>query len=145
MTFGSGNSILSLAALSKEGRSPTSPTELRNMPGRARTKLTAVLISSSASNGSYHVALRLDIPAAHGPRARLLMPYNWVTSHHVTYGKDFEETLKLCNEREIAVQTIKSLARGPWAAGISKRRATWYEPLEADEDIKTAVNFVLAR
>ena len=74
-----------------------------------------------------------------------LMPYNWVTSHHVTYGKDFEETLKLCNERKIAVQTIKSLARGPWAAGISKRRATWYEPLEADEDIKTVVNFVLAR
>ena len=75
----------------------------------------------------------------------VLMPYNWVTSHHVTYSKDFEKTLKLCNEREIAVQTIKSLARGPWAAGISKRRATWYEPLEADEDIRTAVNFVLAR
>ena len=53
--------------------------------------------------------------------------------------------LKLCNERGVAVQTIKSLARGPWAAGVSKRRATWYEPLEADEDIRTAVNFVLAR
>ena len=75
----------------------------------------------------------------------VLMPYNWVTSHHVTYAKDFEKTLKLCNERGVAVQTIKSLARGPWAAGVSKRRATWYEPLEADEDIRTAVNFVLAR
>lgn len=82
---------------------------------------------------------------AHFDFDSVLMPYNWMTSHHLTYGDDFEKTLKICNERGIAVQTIKSLARGPWAAGVSKRRATWYEPLEADEDIRTAVNYVLSR
>ncbi len=75
----------------------------------------------------------------------ILMPYNWVTAHHVTYADDFERTLALCRERNVAVQTIKSLARGPWAAGVIKRRTTWYEPLEAEEDIRVAVHYVLGR
>ncbi|MBL6600516.1 MAG: aldo/keto reductase [Alphaproteobacteria bacterium] len=75
----------------------------------------------------------------------VLMPYNWVTAHHATYADDFEKTLEMCRARDVAVQTIKSLARGPWAAGVSKRRTTWYEPLEAEEDIRTAVHYVLAR
>ena len=75
----------------------------------------------------------------------VLMPYNWVTAHHVTYADDFENTLKMCQERNVAVQTIKSLARGPWGAGVSRRRTTWYEPLEAEEDIRIAVGFVLSR
>jgi aryl-alcohol dehydrogenase-like predicted oxidoreductase len=75
----------------------------------------------------------------------VLMPYNWVTAHHATYADDFEKTLEMCRARDVAVQTIKSLARGPWAAGVTKRRNTWYEPLEAEEDIRTAVQYVLAR
>lgn len=75
----------------------------------------------------------------------ILMPYNWVTTKHKSYAEDFKETLKIAKDRNVAVQTIKSLARGPWAAGVSRRRATWYEPLEAEDDIKTAVHYVLAR
>ena len=75
----------------------------------------------------------------------VLMPYNWVTAHHATYADDFEKTLEICREKNVAVQTIKALARGPWAAGVSKRRTTWYEPLEAEEDIRTAVHYVLSR
>ena len=73
------------------------------------------------------------------------MPFNWVTAHHATYADDFEKTLKICQDKNVAVQTIKALARGPWAAGVSKRRSTWYEPLEAEEDIRTAVHYVLSR
>jgi len=43
----------------------------------------------------------------------VLMPYNWVTAHHATYADDFEKTLEMCRARDVAVQTIKSLARGP--------------------------------
>ena len=75
----------------------------------------------------------------------VLMPYNWVAAHHPTYAADFEKTLAICRDRTVAVQTIKSLARGPWAAGVAKRRATWYEPLEAEDDIRIAVHYVLAR
>jgi hypothetical protein len=44
------------------------------------------------------------------------------------------------------VQTIKSLARGPWAAGAERRaRTTWYEPLEAEDEIRLAVHWLLAQ
>jgi hypothetical protein len=42
----------------------------------------------------------------------------------------------------VAVQTIKSIARGPWA--ISERtHTTWYQPLEDQADIERAVHYVL--
>jgi hypothetical protein len=40
------------------------------------------------------------------------------------------------------VQTIKSIARAPWL-GRERTRSTWYEPLERQEDIDTAVWWVL--
>ena len=45
-------------------------------------------------------------------------------------------------ERNVAVQTIKSIARQPWL-GRPRTRTTWYEPLEAQEDIDLAVWWVL--
>ena len=45
----------------------------------------------------------------------------------------------------MAVQTIKALARGPWAAGAAQDRTTWYQPLEAPDDIRLAVHWLLAR
>ena len=79
------------------------------------------------------------------PFDSVLMPYNWVAAHHATYAADFEQTLALCRSRGVAVQTIKALARGPWAAGAVRSRNTWYEPVEAEEDIRRAVCYVLAR
>lgn len=75
----------------------------------------------------------------------VLMPWNWVAANHATYAKDFEATLKLCEERKIAVQTIKTVARGPWAANMERGQRTWYQPLEAEEDIRLAVHWALAR
>lgn len=75
----------------------------------------------------------------------ILLPWNWFASQHATYAADFERTAKLARERGVAVQTIKAVARGPWAAGAEKNRATWYQPLEAMDDIRAAVHWVLAR
>ena len=75
----------------------------------------------------------------------ILMPWNWFCAQHATYGADFEATVALCQERNVAVQTIKSLARGPWAAGAVRDHATWYQPLEDEDDIRAAVHWVLAR
>ena len=44
----------------------------------------------------------------------------------------------------MAVQTIKSVARGPWAT-TEPNRNTWYQPLEDPDDIEQAVHWVLAR
>jgi len=75
----------------------------------------------------------------------VLMPWNWFAAHHATYAADFEATAALCAERNVAVQTIKSLARGPWAAGVARSHNTWYQPLEDERDIRTAVHWLLSR
>ncbi len=60
------------------------------------------------------------------------------------YSADFESLLKLCKDRNVAVQTIKSLAYRPW--GNKRRtRTTWYEPFEDQINIDRAVHWVLNR
>jgi len=76
----------------------------------------------------------------------ILLPWNWFARQHQTYGPDFERTVKLAQDRQVAVQTIKGIARGPWAAGVTRGdRTTWYQPLEAMEDIRPSVHWVLSR
>ena len=74
----------------------------------------------------------------------VLMPWNWFAAHHETYAADFAATRALCQSRNVAVQTIKGIARGPWSAGATRDRTTWYEPLEDEGDIRQAVHWVLA-
>ncbi|MEM7056307.1 MAG: aldo/keto reductase [Pseudomonadota bacterium] len=74
----------------------------------------------------------------------VLMPWNWFCAHHRAYPPDFQKTREICANRNVAVQTIKGIARGPWAAGAKKNRLPWYQPLENPEDIRTAVHWVLA-
>lgn len=74
----------------------------------------------------------------------VLLPYNYMMMQNPIYAADFENLLKLCKDRNVAVQTIKSLARRPW--GNRKRiQATWYEPFEDQTDIDRAVHWVLKR
>ncbi len=75
----------------------------------------------------------------------VLMPWNWFAANHPTYATDFETTATLCQRRKVAVQTIKGVARGPWAAGARRSHRTWYQPLENESDIRQAVQWVLAR
>lgn len=74
----------------------------------------------------------------------VLMPYNYVMAQNQRYMRDFEAVMCICEERRVAVQTIKSIARGPWATA-EPNRATWYQPLEAEADIDRAVHWVLRR
>jgi predicted aldo/keto reductase-like oxidoreductase len=74
----------------------------------------------------------------------VLLPYNYVMMQNPNYAAAFEALMTLCQERQVAVQTIKSLARGPWG-DMPKTRSTWYEPLEEQPDIDCAVHWVLSR
>lgn len=74
----------------------------------------------------------------------VLFPYNYVLMQNPQYAADVEKLLKVCQEKQVAVQTIKSLTRGPWGAK-EPTRATWYEPLEDQPDIDLAVHWVLKR
>ena len=74
----------------------------------------------------------------------VLMPWNFVMCESDRYREDFEAVCALCEERDVAVQTIKSIACGPWATTAPDRN-TWYQPLEDPVDIERAVHWVLAR
>jgi len=74
----------------------------------------------------------------------VLLPYNYLMMQNPKYKDDFEHLLKICKDQNIAVQTIKSLARRPW--GNRKRiRNTWYEPFEDQANIDRAVHWVLKK
>ena len=74
----------------------------------------------------------------------VLLPYNFVTMQLPYYAENFEALARTCAERNVAVQTIKSIAARPWL-GRDRSRTTWYEPLEAQSDIDLAVWWVLGR
>ena len=73
----------------------------------------------------------------------VLLPYNFFMASDARYRASFEAVLALCRERNVAVQIIKSIARGPWATS-DRTHTTWYQPLEAQADIDRAVHWVLA-
>jgi aryl-alcohol dehydrogenase-like predicted oxidoreductase len=78
------------------------------------------------------------------PFDAVLLPYNYVMMQNAQYAADFESLMTICRERGVAVQTIKSIARGPWG-DRPKTRSTWYEPLADQDAIDTAVHWVLSR
>jgi aryl-alcohol dehydrogenase-like predicted oxidoreductase len=74
----------------------------------------------------------------------VLLPFSYIVMQNRGYAEDFEALMALCRERNVAVQTIKSIARRPWS-GRQATRSTWYEPLEDQADIDSAVHWVLGR
>ena len=74
----------------------------------------------------------------------VLLPYNYVEMQKPEYAAEFETLVRLCQERNVAVQTIKSITRAPWGEA-ERTRATWYVPLEEQADIDKAVHWVLGR
>ena len=73
-----------------------------------------------------------------------LLPYNFITMQNPYYAENFNALLSTCQQRNIAVQTIKSIAYKPWM-GREHTRNVWYEPLEEQTDIDMAVHWVLKR
>jgi aryl-alcohol dehydrogenase-like predicted oxidoreductase len=74
----------------------------------------------------------------------VLLPYNHVLMKNPVYATGFETLMSICQERNIAVQTIKSIARGLWK-DREKIYATWYEPYEDQAHIDALVHWVLSQ
>ena len=74
--------------------------------------------------------------------ASVLLPYNFTLFQVPEYAAAFRNLVDACAEKNIAVQTIKSVARRPWRE--ERTRVTWYEPLEAQADIDRAAHWVLS-
>ena len=75
----------------------------------------------------------------------VLAPYNFTMMQSPEYAKDLEALLAVCEERSVAVQTIKAVARRRWSEQDEGKRFSWYMPLRDAEPIRRAVHFVLSR
>jgi len=78
------------------------------------------------------------------PFDSVLAPYNFVQMRDPRYAETFEALAAACAGRNVALQTIKSLALRRWE-GRPATAATWYEPLRDQADIDLAVHWVLGR
>jgi aryl-alcohol dehydrogenase-like predicted oxidoreductase len=74
----------------------------------------------------------------------VLLPYSYIMMQDPHYAAAFERVVEVCSERNVAVLTIKSIARRPWW-GRERTRATWYEPFQDQSDIDAAVHWAMAR
>jgi aryl-alcohol dehydrogenase-like predicted oxidoreductase len=75
--------------------------------------------------------------------ASVLLPVNFILLDNPGYRADVDELLSVCADRNIAVQTIKSIARGRWS-DETLPHFSWYDPLTDPSAIARAVRFVLA-
>src|SRR5437763_1565493 len=83
-----------------------------------------------------HGINHLDVAASYGDAELRGAP--WLKR----YPDRFFAVKATCQERNAAVQTIKSLAYRPWS-GRERTATTWYQPLEDQADIDPAVHWAL--
>jgi aryl-alcohol dehydrogenase-like predicted oxidoreductase len=72
----------------------------------------------------------------------VLLPFNFVTLQSEYYRENFYGLKKTAAERNVAVQTIKSLAYRPWM-GRERTTSTWYEPIQEPEGMARALHWAL--
>jgi aryl-alcohol dehydrogenase-like predicted oxidoreductase len=75
--------------------------------------------------------------------ASVLLPFSFVGLQDDGYRADVEALLAMCAERQVAVQTIKAIARRRWPDDHEGRRFSWYQPVEDPAAIGRAVRWVL--
>ena len=78
------------------------------------------------------------------PFDSVLLPYSAIQIRDAAYSADFDELAAVCEQRRIAMQTIKAISLAPWN-GRTPTASTWYEPLREQSDIDLAVHWVLGR
>src|SRR5215813_13803940 len=74
----------------------------------------------------------------------VLLPYNYPTLQSPYYRENFDALQRTAQDRNVAVQTIKSLAYRPWS-GRERTTSTWYQALEDQRDIDSAVHWAMGR
>ncbi|WP_320130613.1 aldo/keto reductase [uncultured Sphaerochaeta sp.] len=76
------------------------------------------------------------------PFDSVLFPYNYTMMQQPAYKEQATKLLALCEERGVAVQTIKSVAKRN-VEDRDNSYATWYEPLDEERAIEQSVQWVL--
>lgn len=90
-----------------------------------------------------------NVPAMHKRSLKrfrfdsVLLPYNYCLMQNPRYAAEFNQLVELCRENSVAVQTIKSIARGPWESRPKTFNTYFYEPLETQDAIERSVQWSL--
>jgi aryl-alcohol dehydrogenase-like predicted oxidoreductase len=77
------------------------------------------------------------------PFASVLFPFNHSLLTIDVYRADVEELMDECTRRGVAMQTIKSVARGRWSGEV-RQKFSWYEPIGDAGALDRAARFVLS-
>jgi aryl-alcohol dehydrogenase-like predicted oxidoreductase len=75
----------------------------------------------------------------------VLLPYNHSMMQIDAYRRDVELLLARCADKQVAVQTIKSIARRRWRDPTSGSGRSWYEPIRDPGPLRRAVGYVLSQ
>jgi aryl-alcohol dehydrogenase-like predicted oxidoreductase len=75
----------------------------------------------------------------------VLLPYSYMSLQDKKYQSEFEQLYSLCQEKNVAMQTIKAIARRRWLDKDDSKKFSWYEPLRERSAIRHAVFWVLSR
>jgi len=78
------------------------------------------------------------------PFDSVLLPYNYAMLAQPEYAAAVDSLLAICRTRDVAVQTIKAIARRRWRDADMAPKFSWYEPLRDRDAIRRAVQYVLA-
>lgn len=73
----------------------------------------------------------------------VMLAYNYSLAQDSRYAASFNELDRVCQERGIALQTMKAIARRPWTEQERLFNTYFYEPLVTQEAIDVAVHWVL--
>jgi hypothetical protein len=73
----------------------------------------------------------------------VLLPYSYSQMQNIRYASDFSALVQFCRKRNVAVQTIKSIARRPWQKTIKTHNTYFYEPLTTQTAIDAALHWAL--
>ncbi|MEE2784375.1 MAG: aldo/keto reductase [Pseudomonadota bacterium] len=75
----------------------------------------------------------------------ILTPYNYAMMQNQQYAADFDALYALCQQRGVAMQTIKAVAMRRWREDDPEKHFSWYKPIREPGPLKRAVDFVLSR
>ncbi|MDH4168775.1 MAG: aldo/keto reductase [Acidimicrobiia bacterium] len=74
----------------------------------------------------------------------VLLPYSHILLRQPDYAADVDTLLGVCADQNVAVQTIKAVARRRWPDDHDGPKYSWYQPLEDPEALTRSVHHVLA-
>jgi hypothetical protein len=69
----------------------------------------------------------------------VLLPYSYWQMQNPRYAADFNALVGYCLWRDVAVQTIKSVARRPWEKRPKTYNTYFYESLETEAGIEKSI------